>query len=313
MGKEQSLGLLFPGQNSAEPGMGKDLHDTYPEARVLFERADRILPFSVREICFDGTEDDFGSSAVAQSAIVTVSAAYLEVLKRTHKEILRARVAGHSAGEYSAFIATGVFDFETGLKLVHMRGQLMDERAKTNPASMAAILGLLLPPVEEVCSQSGAEVANINSDKQIVIAGTGQAMARAGEIIRDLRVRIVDLKINAGSHCSWAEPIAKKIAEVLENVQIEAPKIPLIANATADYITTASQAKNALVRQLTSRVLWLDTVLRMIQGGTTMFYEVGPQDTLTKLILRIARDRSFANIKALSSQEVLSQSPDDKR
>ena len=309
MGVERGPTLAFPGQNSVEAGMGKRLHDSYPVAREVYKIADHTLGFGITEICIDGTIEDLQPSNIAQPALVATSCAWLEVLKTTRQDLLHrpSAIISHSTGEYSGLVATGSLSLEDALLVSHARGQFLDEEAEKNPASMIAFIGLNQEEVEQICSLSGSEIANINSDRQIVLAGTKPAIAKAVQIARELKAKIVDLGIGVGSHFSGAEPVAKKLALVLQNVDVSAPKIPFVANATTDYVKTASQVKDALVRQLTNRVRWLDMVIKMIQDGNIKFCEIGPRDTLTRLIRRIAKDR-LLTVEAFSTADILAQS-----
>ncbi|OGE01498.1 hypothetical protein A2615_04825 [Candidatus Curtissbacteria bacterium RIFOXYD1_FULL_41_36] len=299
--------LVFPGQNSVELEMGKLLYDFEP-AKAVYKVAAETLGARITEVCMDGNAQDLQACDIAQPALVATEIAWFGVLMAEGRIVGKQRVIlGHSTGEYSAHVAAGSLSLEDALKISHQRGLWLEKEAKANPASMVAVLGLCQQDVEEkICKPSGAEIANVNSDSQIVLAGTAQAISQAEEIAKELRGKVRQLNINVGSHFSGAQPVADKLAQLLEKVHIEPPKIPLIANATTDYVSTADQVRKSLVDQLTHTVHWLNMVLKANHDGVVEFCEIGPKATLTGLIKRIAKD-SGLEVSAHSSEELLWQ------
>ena len=299
---------VFPGQNSVEEGMGKRLYESYAQAREVFKAADRILGFGITEICVDGSLRDLQSPHIAQPALVATSIAYLAVLKvKNGAEIdSPGMILGHSTGEYSGLVAARSLLFADALRISHQRGQYLEDEAIEHPTSMIVVLGLVQEKINQICSFSGAEIANVNSNKQMVLAGTTEAISVAERKALDLRGRVLNIGINVGSHFSGAKPVAEKLARLLKEVHIEPPKIPIIANATTDYVSTAYQVRKSLVDQLTHTVHWLNMVLKARKDGAVKFSEIGPKATLTGLIKRIAQD-SGLEVSAHSSEELLWQ------
>lgn len=282
------IAFLFPGQNSQRVGMGKALCDESTAIeREYFDRADEILGFGISRLCFEGPEEELVKTENQQPAIFLVSCAIAGVLREAG--VSAEAVAGHSLGEYSALVAAGSLDFETGLKLTRRRGELMAEVAAQTGGIMAAVLGLPSEQVEEACriasSEGVVDVANYNSPVQTVISGEERAVLRAMEEAKQRgAARVIQLQVSAPFHCSLMTPLAERFEPELEAAEVHDPHVPVVANVTADYERTADEVRRNLVSQLASPVRWLESVRRLISDGHDTFVEVGPAKVLTGLM-----------------------------
>src|SRR3990170_1475872 len=270
------IGLLFPGQASQFPGMGKDLHDAYPAAREVFREASEALGFSVAELCFCGSEEDLRRTENTQPSIFTVSVAAYRVLEE-ETGIRPLCAAGHSLGEYSALAASGALSLFDAVRLLRSRGRYMQEA------------------VTAVCRDAGrkgvVEPANFNGGNQIVISGSAAAVAAACEAAKSAGAKMVmPLPVSAPFHCSLMKPAALRLAPELQAVHPGKFAFPVIANVTAEAYPHGEGVAETLLRQIVSPVRWEDCVRRMRAMGVTSFLEVGPGKVLSGLVRRIERD-----------------------
>ncbi|SFG39543.1 [acyl-carrier-protein] S-malonyltransferase [Desulfotomaculum arcticum] len=292
------LSFVFPGQGSQFVGMGKAFYQQYAFIREIFAEADQALAFSLTELIFEGPEEELKKTVNAQPAILTVSVAMHEMLKREgYKPDV---VAGHSLGEYSALVAAGALNFSDAVRLVRLRGRFMQEAVPLGQGGMLAVLGLSRQQVVEGCRQAAAfgvvEAANFNCPGQVVVAGESQALERAGELFKQLGARrCIPLQVSAPFHSSLMVPAGARLAPELEKVEVKDPDIPVIANVSADYVKTAAGVRDALIKQVSSPVLWEQSVLRMIEGGAKILLEVGPGQVLTGLIRKISKNVTGAS------------------
>jgi [acyl-carrier-protein] S-malonyltransferase len=290
MNVPRRVAFCFPGQGSQAIGMGRALHDASPAARQVFEEGSNALAFDLARLCFEGPESALQLTANTQPAVLTVSVAAARVLAEHGLE--PAIVAGHSLGEYSALVAAGALSFRDAVTAVRRRGEFMQEAVPVGTGAMAAILGVDLGVVEEICRDAAGaevvEVANINSPGQIVIAGHRGAVERAVALAGTRGgKRSVLLPVSAPFHCRLMAPAAERLAQVLDTIPASPPRLPVVRNVDAGVTTREDQIRPFLVRQVTAPVRWMDCVGRMIAEGATVFLEVGPGRVLTGLLKRM--------------------------
>ena len=298
------LAFLFPGQASQYCGMGRDLAANFPESKAVFDEADAALGFSITQTCFEGTDEALKLTENTQPGILTVSTAAYRALEK--KGIVPDFVAGHSLGEYSALVAAGGLDFSAAVKLVRGRGKYMQEAVPAGQGAMAAILGLSPTEVADICKKAAenevVSPANMNSPEQTVISGSAAAVKRAVEIATQSGAkRAVILPVSAPFHCALMMPAQQRLERDLRAAKFNALKIPLITNVDAQAITTGDEARDALIRQVTAPVRWLDSVREMIESGVTVFVEVGPGKVLTGLLRQIDRSVRVFNVEDSAS------------
>jgi [acyl-carrier-protein] S-malonyltransferase len=284
--------------------MGRDLSEAFAESRQVFDEANAALGFSMSDMCYTASLEELKQTENTQPSILTVSvAAYRALEKRGVKPDF---VAGHSLGEYSALVAAGGLDFSSAVRLVRARGRYMQEAVPAGEGAMAAILGL--PPAEvfEICKKAAdnevVSPANLNSPEQTVISGNAAAVKRAVEIASQSGAkRAVILPVSAPFHCALMAPAQKRLEHDLRAANFTALKIPLITNVDAESVTTGDEAREALIRQVTSPVRWLDSVHEMIESGVTIFVEVGPGKVLSGLMRQIDRSVRCLNVEDAAS------------
>ncbi len=296
------VAFLFPGQGSQAVGMGKDLTDKYPVAQATFEEADRALGYPLSQMCFEGPEEKLRLTEITQPAILTVSIAAQRVLAECG--LHPAYVAGHSLGEYSAHVAAGTLSFADAVRAVAKRGKYMQEAVPVGMGAMAAILALDLAVLENVCRQAQQETgqtvaaANINSLDQIVISGAKAAVERAAELAKQSGAkRAVMLPVSAPFHCSLMQPAQDRLAEDLRALKFAGPTIPVVTNVDAQVVSSADEARDALIRQVTGAVQWVRSIQTLIQSGVQTFIEVGPGKVLTGLLRQIDRSKTGMNVE----------------
>ncbi|MBI3595758.1 MAG: ACP S-malonyltransferase [Nitrospirae bacterium] len=288
-----TVAFLFPGQGSQYVGMGAKVFAASEAARRVYRAAEEVLGFDIAKLCHEGPTDRLNLTEHTQPAILTTSLAMLRWVEE--KGLSASMLAGHSLGEYTALVAAGSLAFSDAVALVQKRGRYMQEAVPAGNGAMAAILGLDRETVEEICKAASSHgvvsVANINSPVQIVIGGerpaVEAAMARAKE--RGAK-RIVPLAVSVPSHCALMKPAAERLARDLDGVKLLPLRIPVVTNVDAVPITSGDLAKEALIRQLASPVLWVDTIQRMVQEGVATFVEIGPGTVLSGLVKRIAKE-----------------------
>jgi [acyl-carrier-protein] S-malonyltransferase len=296
-----NVAYVFPGQGSQYAGMGKDLFDNFEVSREVFLEADQALGFPLSAMCFEGDESDLQLTENTQPAILTVSVAVLRAMAAVGISG-PGRTAGHSLGEYSALVASGAISLADAVRTVRSRGRYMQEATPVGTGAMAAILGSDLSTVERVCNEAAdgkvCSPANINSPGQIVIAGNSDAVDRALIIAKELGAkRAIRLNVSAPFHCALMLPAQERLEADLNQVEFSDLLIPIVNNVDADEVTLGSEARDALVRQVSSPVRWLESVEKLISSGVDTFIEVGPGKVLSGLIRQINRGVRCLNVE----------------
>ncbi|UPT67473.1 MAG: ACP S-malonyltransferase [Sphingobacteriales bacterium JAD_PAG50586_3] len=279
---------IFPGQGSQFSGMGKDLYESAPKAKDLFEKANKILGFRITDVMFNGTDEELKQTRVTQPAIFLHSV-ILAILNSD--ELKPDMVAGHSLGEFSALVANRCLTFEDGLKLVAKRAEAMQKACEINPSTMAAILGLEDDKVEQICkSIKGIVVpANYNCPGQLVISGTHEAVNEACEKMKEAGAkRALVLPVGGAFHSPLMEPARKELAEAINDTQFNTPTCAVYQNVKAQPVENPDIIKINLIAQLTAPVLWTQTVKAMVDNGARQFVEIGPGKVLSGLVKKIA-------------------------
>jgi [acyl-carrier-protein] S-malonyltransferase len=283
------VGLLFPGQGSQTVGMGADLCERFPACRDVYDRAEQILELPVRRLSFEGPEDELRQTRFTQPSILTHSLAVLAALPG-----LRPRLAaGHSLGEYSALYSAGVLDFESVLKLVKRRAELMYAEGTKNPGSMAAVLGMDATSVEALCREvTGIVVpANYNEPKQTVISGEVEAVKAAAELAKSRgALKVVLLPVSGAFHSPLLRDSAREFADYLAGFELRTPSFPVVMNVAGRPAADSAEVRANLSAQLTSPVRWSQTMLAAREAGCMRFYETGPGSVLAGLARRIDRE-----------------------
>ncbi len=281
---------IFPGQGSQFPGMGKNLYDTNPTAKELFEVANDILGFRISDIMFSGSDQDLKQTNVTQPSVFLHSVILFKTLDDPQPHM----VAGHSLGEFSALVVNNTLHFEEALKLVYIRAQAMQLACEVNPSGMAAILGLEDAKVEEICSSVTDEIvvaANYNCPGQIVISGSIKGIEKACDIMKAAGAkRALILPVGGAFHSPLMDPAKEKLAIAIESTTFNMPAYPIYQNVVARAVTEPEEMKRNLIQQLTAPVKWTQSVMRMIADGASHFTEVGPGKVLQGLVSKINKE-----------------------
>ncbi|WP_242336878.1 MULTISPECIES: ACP S-malonyltransferase [Anaeromyxobacter] len=305
MGK---LAFVFPGQGSQAVGMGKDLHDRFPEARAVFDAVDAALGERLSALCFEGPEDRLRLTANTQPSILTVSAAAAAVLAA--RGIAPDLVAGHSLGEYSALVAAGACGAAEAAAAVRARGTFMQEAVPAGHGAMSAVLGLDPAKVREICAAVAAETgevvspANYNEPAQTVIAGAAGAVEKAGVRLKEAGAkRVLPLPVSAPFHSALMAPVKARLEPVLRAIPWKAPRCPVVTNVEAKPSEDAARIVPLLVEQVTAPVRWIECVEELARQGVTRVVEVGPGKVLAGLAKRIDKSLEVWNVEDGASLE----------
>jgi [acyl-carrier-protein] S-malonyltransferase len=298
--------FVFPGQGSQSPGMGKELAANFPAARQVFEEADDALGFAISRLCFDGPAEDLQLTENTQPAILTVSVAAFRAMKEAGIAA-PAFVAGHSLGEYSALVAAGALSLSDAVRTVRVRGRYMQEAVPVGTGAMAAVIGGELGDIERICREASGNqvcsIANFNSPNQAVIAGSSEAVDRAIELLTGVAKRVIKLKVSAPFHCALMKPAQDRLAPDLERLSFNEPEIPVVTNVDARATRAPGELRDALVRQVSAPVRWLESMQLLVQQGIDTFVEAGPGKVLSGLMRQISRDVKTLNVEDAASLE----------
>jgi [acyl-carrier-protein] S-malonyltransferase len=305
---DNKIAFLFPGQGSQAVGMGRELAERYPIAEQTFAEADAALGFPLSRLCFEGPEADLRLTENTQPAIMTASVAAARVLAEYGVELTLA--AGHSLGEWSAHVIAGTLTFADAVRAVKARGRAMQLAVPQGQGAMAAVLALDAAQVAEACTEAARETgmtvqaANLNSPGQTVISGAVAAVEKASALCKAKGARrVVMLPVSAPFHCALMQPAQEEVARVLGGIAMREPRIPVAANVTGGLVTTAAETRDALIRQVTGAVRWVDCMQSLKVAGADLFIEVGPGKVLCGLLKQIDPELKALNVEDAASLE----------
>ncbi|MEI7694766.1 MAG: ACP S-malonyltransferase [Chlorobium sp.] len=298
--------FVFPGQGSQYCGMGKDIFDNFATARLMMERANELLGYSITDIMFSGSEEELRQTKYTQPAIFLHSIAVATLIGQNDVEM----TAGHSLGEYTALCFAGSISFDDAMRIVAKRGELMQHAGQQNPGTMAAIIGMPDSALEGLLEEAGLEgivqAANFNSPGQIVLSGDIAAIIKAVALAPSKGARMAkELVVSGAFHSPLMKPAETELAAALDGIEIKNASIPVCMNAVARPITDAAEIHQNLILQLTSSVLWSQSIEAMVQNGMTEFIEVGPQKVLQGLIKRIDKSVTISGIDTAADIQAL--------
>ncbi|MDD5131911.1 MAG: ACP S-malonyltransferase [bacterium] len=295
----KKIAFMFPGQGAQYVGMGQELYATYELARTLFDQANKTLGYDLTKVMFEGPIETLTQTQYTQPAVFTLSVVVSRLL--AEQGIKLQLVAGHSLGEYAALVSSGVIGFEEGLKLVQVRGRVLQEGAAKHPGTMAAVIGLDDSQVKAICENTKngvVEAVNYNCPGQLVIAGETTAVQTAmAEAQKAGAMKVIQLQVSGPFHSSLMREASVQFAKELSAFGLHDPVVPVIANYHAKFIRNAAAAKEAMVKQIYSPVMWKESIGTLIDQGAELFIEAGPGKTLCGLLKRINRKMPCANVE----------------
>lgn len=305
MGRMKKTAFVFPGQGAQYAGMGKDFYEQFPESREVFDKASHLLNLDLCGLCFE-ENNKLDLTEYTQAAMITTIGAILKKIETMG--IMPQAAAGLSLGEYGALVTAGVMDLYDAIRLVRLRGMLMQEAVPQGKGSMAAVLGMAQEVVEKACMETEGivSIANYNCPGQLVISGETAAVEAASIRLKEAGAkRVVPLKVSGPFHSAMLAPAGEKLYEALKEVPVHKPKIPYAANVTAAYVTEEAGIKELLAKQISSSVKWQQCVETMIADGVELFIEIGPGKTISSFIKKIDRTKEIINIEKAEDLEKL--------
>ncbi|MBG2912783.1 ACP S-malonyltransferase [Proteus terrae] len=300
--------MVFPGQGSQSVGMFAELAEQYPIVIETFAQASDVLGYSLWDLVQNGPEEELNKTWKTQPALLAASVAIWRVWQEKQGKMPQ-MMAGHSLGEYSALVCAGVIDFVAAIKLVELRGQLMQEAVPAGTGAMYAIIGLDNDAIAKACEEAAqgqvVSPVNFNSPGQVVIAGNKEAVERAGVLCKEAGAkRALPLAVSVPSHCALMKPAADKLAVALQEIEFKQPEIQVVNNVDVIAQTDANAIREALVRQLYNPVRWTETVELIAEKGITQLLEIGPGKVLTGLTKRISKEMNAAAVNDIASLDV---------
>ncbi|MBA7696109.1 Malonyl CoA-acyl carrier protein transacylase [subsurface metagenome] len=300
---KEKIAFIFPGQGSQKVGMGKDFYQNFPKIRNYFDIASEIVGFDIKNICFNGPVKKLSQTNITQPVILLISYIIARIIMK--EGIYPDVVCGHSLGEYSALTIAEAFSFIDAMKLVKKRGQFMWEANKKSSGAMTAVIGLSPDKVIKICEKFSGKFypANFNSPKQVVISGAKSDLEEITALFyKEGAKRVIPLSVTVASHTPLISDVGKKMEEELKEVKIGKLKFPFLSAVNVEYLKQ-DEIKEILVKQITSPVLWLNCVKRMIKDGVNCFIEVGPKNILSRLVSRINSEVKTLNVEDIKSLE----------
>ena len=307
--ERHGVAFIFPGQGAQAVGMGADLYESSQAARSVFKKDDEALGRKLSKVLFEGPEEELRETKNAQPGIFAVSMACMAALEENlDKAEMPAPMmtAGHSLGEYTALVASGVVNIMEGALLVERRGELMQEACDTNPGTMAAVLGMEEELLSSIASDSGAYISNVNTGDQIVISGSIESVERAMELASEKGAkRVIPLKVGGAFHSGLMQPAQSGLVEALEKANFNKAAIPIVANCTGQTIVTVDEVRQELSDQIVGCVQWKKSIELMLSSGVANFYEIGPGRALSGMVKKIDRSVTVHSISDMESIEAL--------
>ena len=303
--------VIFPGQGSQVVGMGKEFFEKHEIVKKLFKEADEILEFSLSKLILDGPKDDLDLTVNTQPAIFLISYSIFQVVKQNFNINLNEAkyFAGHSLGEYSALSCAGYLNFGETIKILRVRGDAMQNSVPKGEGGMLAVLGSKIEDVEKILSDNQnnfvAQVANDNSNGQIVLSGKTKDLQILSEFLKDNKIKNIKLPVSAPFHCSLMSKATMVMTEELQKINFKQSENILISNVTAEEISNTKDLKHLLIKQIEKRVRWRESILNMINKGVNQFIEIGPGKVLSGLVKRINKDVKISSINSQSDIESL--------
>jgi len=303
--------VIFPGQGSQVVGMGKEFFEKHQIVKKLFKEADEILEFSLSKLILEGPKDKLDDTINTQPAIFLISYSIFQVVKKDFNINLNEAkyFAGHSLGEYSALSCAGYLNFSETLKILRVRGDAMQNSVPKGEGGMLAVLGLKIEDLEKILQDNqnnfNAEIANDNSDGQIVLSGKTKDLQILSEFLKDKKIKNIKLPVSAPFHCNLMSKATEVMTKELQKINFKQSKNILISNVTANEISRIEDLKSLLIKQIEKRVRWRETILYMINKGVNQFIEIGPGKVLSGLVKRINKDVKISSINSRSDIESL--------
>jgi [acyl-carrier-protein] S-malonyltransferase len=296
--------VIFPGQGSQSVGMGKEFYDKYDLVKSLFKEADDVLDVPLSKIILEGPKEELDLTANTQPAIFLISYSIFQVIKQEFNiDLTKAKFfAGHSLGEYSALSSVGYLDFKDTIKILKIRGNAMQNSVPKGEGGMTAVLGTTIEDIENILKENQesfkVEIANDNSEGQIVLSGKIQDLDKLSVLLKEKKIKNIRLPVSAPFHCSLMSKATEIMKEELSKLKFKKGTNPLISNITADEIFNADELKDLLVKQIENRVRWRESVVNMVNKGVDQFIEIGPGKVLSGLVKRINKEVLVTSINS---------------